>query len=545
MADGSLCRRRALSLLIIVASLGAFESAGSAQSLAGDTKAQALRSMVVKISAVFGDGHKKFGVGIIVGEQNNRVVIITANHVVTQLNPDAPSDNSPHITFFENQGTDTIGALQKNSLPIYHGDLAVILADKPPKLTFVRDALSTKTADRGLEVRPIMRSSSWDVPVTPGRVSGINADGHILVEGLGVTGGDSGGPIVANDGMIGMMITDGGDVGKTEVLPFDTIRKFVEGEWHYAWQLGSPMPTKPAPLPGTQVSTIAGTADSACADLKTLISMSEQDFISIRKGEPRNDKWEITGPAFFGFKSCYVQKLTDVAFFCEGTSVDSQAVGTRVVNQLVEKANTCLGSSWRKYQYPDFASLNNPSSGVSLIYSAYKMPNFSGGPLTYMPTMQVYQHRETQVSLKPEDVAKRPIGDAYCNGLKDVVKSTQSKFNDILGRKLDPRKRWISRIQLEGWQGCEVNESDDGATKWFSCELSPIPTNTDADRINEDIAGDLKICLGNDWAPKRHRQTNGQLDIEFVSAALPATVELRSTKNLDGTWENKLDVNLQ
>jgi hypothetical protein len=70
--------------------------------------------------------------------------------------------------------------------------LAVILADKPPKLTFVRDALSTKTADRGLEVRPIMRSSSWDVPVTPGRVSGINADGHILVEGLGVTGGDSG-----------------------------------------------------------------------------------------------------------------------------------------------------------------------------------------------------------------------------------------------------------------------------------------------------------------------------------------------------------------
>src|SRR5262249_2568713 len=151
-------------------------------------------------------------------------------------------------------------------------------------LSFIPDAQSSTPVTRGLEVWPIGRWAVWNVPVNPGKISGVNpADGHITVEGLDVRQGDSGGPVVSKDGIVGMILATGG--AGTEVLPIDVIQKVVAGEWHYAWQLRPAHPimtTQPKPPnPPATVSSpliVFGKAQSVCGDLKALVAMSEQDF---------------------------------------------------------------------------------------------------------------------------------------------------------------------------------------------------------------------------------------------------------------------------
>lgn len=89
-------------LAAVVANIG-FSVAALAQVTGDDSKAMALRPNVVKITATFGQSMgPKTGFGFIVGQQQNQLVVVTADHVVRG---DDAEDKTPLITFFLNQGS--------------------------------------------------------------------------------------------------------------------------------------------------------------------------------------------------------------------------------------------------------------------------------------------------------------------------------------------------------------------------------------------------------------------------------------------------------
>jgi hypothetical protein len=143
--------------MLLVCVLGAivsnwFSVGVLAQVSGEDSKSMALRPNVVKITATLGqDMAPQTGFGFIVGQQQNRLVVVTANHVVRGDDPGS-EDKPPLITFFQDQGSQARGTLETVGLPTGHGDLAVILVPNPGSSTFVTDAIDVTPPERGLRV---------------------------------------------------------------------------------------------------------------------------------------------------------------------------------------------------------------------------------------------------------------------------------------------------------------------------------------------------------------------------------------------------------
>jgi len=201
-----------------------------------DGKAMALRPNVVKITASLAQGMApQTGFGFIVGQQQNRFVVVTANHVVRGDDPGS-EDKTPLITFFQNQGSQARGTLETVGLPTGHGDLAVILVPNPGSATFVTDAVDGTPPERGLRVWIIGRGGGWNIPVSPGIV--VSTDPFtqsIQVENLAARVGSSGGPLASSKGIVGMVVNDDGLY--SEAIPISAIRTQVSEKWHYIWQL--------------------------------------------------------------------------------------------------------------------------------------------------------------------------------------------------------------------------------------------------------------------------------------------------------------------
>jgi Trypsin-like peptidase domain/VHL beta domain len=226
-------------------------------------KVWALQPNVVKVTATLGqDVGPQTGFGFIVGQQQNQLVIVTADHVVRGDDPGA-EDKSPLITFFLNQGLQTRGTLQSVGSPKEHSDLAVILVQNPGFATFVTDAIDTTPPEKGLRVWVIGRAGGWNIPRSPGVVMGTDSlSYHIKVDKLAARVGSSGGPLVSSKGILGMVVSDDGLY--TEATQISSIQAQVRGNWHYVWQLTttavSPSSVAAVLSPGPPVNDIDGDA---------------------------------------------------------------------------------------------------------------------------------------------------------------------------------------------------------------------------------------------------------------------------------------------
>lgn len=231
-----------------------FSVGTNAQGTSEDAKAMTLRPNVVKITAtVSQDAGSQSGFGFIVGQQQNRLVVVTADHVVRGDTPGA-EDKAPLITFFLNQGHQIRGALEAVGLPKDRGDLAVILVENPGFATFVTDALDSARPERKLPVWVVGRAGGWNVPVSPGVVANIDPfSQRIQVESLAARVGSSGGPLISSKGIVGMVVDDAGLY--TEATPISAIQTQVRDNWHYNWQLTG-LGT-PSPLPSPRLSPLA------------------------------------------------------------------------------------------------------------------------------------------------------------------------------------------------------------------------------------------------------------------------------------------------
>ena len=100
----------------------------------------------------------------------------------------------------------------------------------------MKAAIDPKPAIRGTKVWLVGRVGNWSIPASPGTVAQTNPfTGKIQVEGLAARAGSSGGPLISNDGIVGMIVDDGELY--TEATPIAIIEKQVRDVWHYEWDL--------------------------------------------------------------------------------------------------------------------------------------------------------------------------------------------------------------------------------------------------------------------------------------------------------------------
>ncbi len=59
---------------------------------------------------------------------------------------------------------------------------------------------------------------------------------------------------------------------------------------------------------------------------------------------------------------------------------------------------------------------------------------------------------------------------------------------------------WVARLQLPGWEDCDVNELEslNKKSRYYTCRLTSLPTLGDADKAVGAIAAYTKFCLGPD-----------------------------------------------
>jgi hypothetical protein len=206
-------------------------SALQAQQSAGETLALALRANVVSIVAERSDGVQN-GFGFIVGERQGQVYIVTANHVVRSSGPDTTSQVL--IKYFHEQGKAYQATLLETSHQAY--DLAVLQARAPTGLAWRQDALGLQKIERGTPVWFVGRSAEWYVPTVPGRINTFTLDAKYLIDNLPVRVGTSGAPLVADQGVIGMITADAGE--SSQAVSIEVIGRAFE-QWNLPWGLTS------------------------------------------------------------------------------------------------------------------------------------------------------------------------------------------------------------------------------------------------------------------------------------------------------------------
>jgi Trypsin-like peptidase domain len=244
--------RRIGAILCVLMMLG---SAPPAQEMpaTGEQFALALQAHVVRITANWRDGSTQHGFGIVVGERNDELYIVTADHVVRGTLPDELAETIS-LTFFSHQGQE----FEARLLGTHDADrdVAVLLSARPAGFQLQpeimrrsREALPA----RGTQVWYVGRSGRWYVPSRPGTVNSVDLDERILIDGLNVQVGTSGAPLVAADGIAGMIVADDAG-GVSRAIGIGFIERAFE-HWAHPWQLRAGEP--PAPPPEEEVAAPA------------------------------------------------------------------------------------------------------------------------------------------------------------------------------------------------------------------------------------------------------------------------------------------------
>ena len=204
----------------------------------GDVKALQLRDNVVSIVTEFSAQEDRWndqGFGFIVGERNGNAIIVTANHVVRGKypRPDQRTDRVK-VTYYSDQGR----KYQANILGTFIAklDLAVLEAKLPSHVKWHADALGRKERIcRSTEVWYIGRSGKWHVPTTPGKINDEALGGIFIIDDLNVRPGTSGAPVVSQNGILGMVITDCTG-SESQAISIEVIQKAFK-RWNLPWLL--------------------------------------------------------------------------------------------------------------------------------------------------------------------------------------------------------------------------------------------------------------------------------------------------------------------
>ena len=217
-----------------------------------------LKKGVVKITAEFSNG-RKVGTGFIAAKGKKHLYIVTASHVVEgETNP----PTSILVTFFTHQEETFPAKVVKKEGGDPQGlALLKVKGDLPDDVHFLSWD-TTSSVHGGEEVHligfPRVGGNSW--AVTKGIVSGF--DGPILKFSGAVGEGNSGGPVLYQGGVIGVVMEVTGQFANAKPAQ---IAKFTVEKWPgYPKHFAKPQPT-PSPViqPGMAALVIETTPSNA------------------------------------------------------------------------------------------------------------------------------------------------------------------------------------------------------------------------------------------------------------------------------------------
>ncbi len=204
------------------------------QTQGGERMANDLRRNVVRIEAKLRNGAEN-GFGFVLGERAGRLYIVTAYHVVAEPE-EVGAGNAVKVTV---EFYDRRGKMYDAELLGTHDtarDLAVLTVATPPGFEWTRKCLAgPANQKRGTPVWFVGRDQEWKPPVVPGHVvAGPSTDWLLELEGLTVKRGSSGGPVISDTGIIGMIQRDSEE--GAYALSVDFIKKVFE-QWKHPWDL--------------------------------------------------------------------------------------------------------------------------------------------------------------------------------------------------------------------------------------------------------------------------------------------------------------------
>ncbi|MEN8260046.1 MAG: SUMF1/EgtB/PvdO family nonheme iron enzyme [Pseudomonadota bacterium] len=223
----------------------------------GDQIAEPYKPAVVQVSTQFESG-EEVGFGFVIGERDNLLYVITANHVVRSRHSDINTANVS-LRFYHDPGSRPVEAelLQARHERL---DLALLRVPIPDRLNLYWQSLyDCRRFERGERTWFIGREGHWFVP-TDNEAGSIyesepDLDGYIEFGIPSAKPGTSGAPLITRGGVIGMITDDAGSNARAVAVRF--IRKFVRENrvpWNVADCQGaatSPPPDNREPKPGT------------------------------------------------------------------------------------------------------------------------------------------------------------------------------------------------------------------------------------------------------------------------------------------------------
>ena len=197
------------------------------------------KNNVVQITTTFDDGREENGFGTVIAEKDNKLYIVTAKHVVYDLDEKGfiSIDNktkSATVKFFSDQGKDYAATLLK--LPNTSLDISLLEIEKPKNYEWSKDFYS-KAIQKGTKVWFIGRSGKWYIPTGSfvGSINDVSSDDEILIDISSIQPGTSGAPLMSADGMVGLIFEDA--AGGSKAYPVDKIIKLITKTWNYEWQM--------------------------------------------------------------------------------------------------------------------------------------------------------------------------------------------------------------------------------------------------------------------------------------------------------------------
>ncbi|NEU08448.1 trypsin-like peptidase domain-containing protein [Flavihumibacter sp. R14] len=229
-----------------------------------------LKNNVVKIHATFDDGSDENGFGFVIAEQYERLFIVTAKHVIHQLDDDGLVDlekktRSVSITFNSEIGKEYPATLLLN-LPNTSLDVTILEVEKPANYLWQKDFYSTNLAI-GTEVWFIGRAGNWYIPTGSaiGSINDISSDGVMLVDITSIEPGTSGAPLLNKMGIVGLIFEDASSGAKA--YPIETVQRLVTKSWNKPWQMNlQTNEVKVGSLPEGSSSTVVDKAWIAIAN---------------------------------------------------------------------------------------------------------------------------------------------------------------------------------------------------------------------------------------------------------------------------------------
>lgn len=220
--------KKFLVLAGIAFSIGICVLCNFPSAIAGQTESDAATAKfmpnVVQLMVTFSDQSIEHGFGFVVGERDNQLYVLTANHVVRKSNPNV-SAQSIKATFCAYQAKQYSAELS----PIYNQtrDFAVLIVSKPsPDYQWARESYDP-TPERSEQVWFIGRSAECYVPATNGVIEKEDNDikGKFSVIYNQVQPGTSGAPLISKQGIVGLITTDSLD--GVSAVSLETIRPIV------------------------------------------------------------------------------------------------------------------------------------------------------------------------------------------------------------------------------------------------------------------------------------------------------------------------------